>query len=131
MNNGYEPPTLRGCDVLPAMEPPRSVATSTPRRKPAKCSAGRFKVLNTFIDFALRSLRRNEIAVWLVLYRDTKDGTARTSQSDIATRAGIARRTVVRSIKRLEERGLLRIVHRGGLSRGPSVYRVLPLETES
>ena len=105
MNSGHQPPTLTGCDVLPAMEPPRRTQSSSPRRKPAKGTAGRFKVLNSFIDFALRSLRRNEIAVWLVLYRDTTDGTARTSQRDIADRAGITQRTVVRIIKRLECRG--------------------------
>ena len=136
MNNGHPlptltGPTLAGCDVLPPMEPNRPPEPS-PRRKPPKGRPGdRFKVLNSFIDFTLRSLRRNEIAVWLVLYRDTKDGTARTSQSDIAKRAGIGKRTVVRMVKRLERRRLLRIVHRGGLNRGPSVYRVLPLERES
>ena len=31
--------------------------------------------------------------VWLVLYRDTKDGVAKTSQADIARRAGISVRT--------------------------------------
>jgi len=85
-------------------------------------------VLNTFIDVSLRTLRRNEIAVWLVLYRDTKDGTARTSQTDIARRAGITKRTVIRIIGRLERQGLLRIIRRGGINSGPSTYRVQPLE---
>ena len=42
-----------------------------------KAKAGeRFAVLNNFIDFTLADLTRGEIAVWLVLYRDTRDGTA-------------------------------------------------------
>lgn len=137
MPNGHAPPMLSGCSVLPPMEPRpsrpiRRDDTETTNGRKAKGSAKgageRFKVLNTFTDFTLRSLRRNEIAVWLVLYRDTRDGTVRTSQTDIMRRAGIGRRTVVRIIRQLETKGLLRIIRRGGLNSGPSTYRVLPLE---
>jgi DNA-binding MarR family transcriptional regulator len=94
-----------------------------------KSTAGeRFKVLNAFADFTLAGLDRAEIAVWLVLWRDTKpDGLARTSQADLARRAGVTDRTVRRAITSLLDAGLLRVVHRGGLRRGVSVYRVLPL----
>ncbi len=51
------------------------------------------------------------------------DGIARTSQADIARRGGSVARTVRNAIKGLERRGLLKVVHRGGLNRGPSVYR--------
>src|SRR5262245_24693336 len=84
----------------------------------------RFAVLNAFVDFTLAGLSRAEIAVWLVLYRDTRDGTARTSYDDMARRAGLNRRNVGRAIRRLEGRGLLQVVHRGGLRRGVSRYRV-------
>ena len=131
-NNGPAPPRLSGCEVLPPMEPAQPPALSPRQRKPAKGTAGdRFKTLNTFIDFTLRSLRRNEAAVWLVLYRDTKEGTARTSIADIARRAGISTRTALRSVASLERRGLLRVVHRGGLRQGVSVYRVLPQEPDA
>jgi DNA-binding MarR family transcriptional regulator len=98
--------------------------TKSTRRK----AGGRFAVLNAFVDFSLASLPRSDIAVWMVLYRDTKDGTARTSQTDIARRAGIGRRTAVRAISRLEKRRLLVKVHQGGLNRGTSSYRVMPME---
>jgi hypothetical protein len=59
----------------------------------------RFAVLNAFVDFTLAELTRNEIAVWLVLYRDTKpDGTARTSQADLARRAGTSDRSIRRAL---------------------------------
>lgn len=96
MNNGHTPPVLSGCDVLPPMEPAAPSEPPTRGSKTAKRTArrseaaGRFKVLNTFVDFTLRGLTRNEIAVWLVLYRDTKDGTARTAQSTIADRVGVS-----------------------------------------
>jgi hypothetical protein len=95
------------------------------KRPGAKSKAPeRFAVLNAFVDFALADLSRAELAVWLVLYRDTRDGTARTSYDDIARRAGLNRRNVGRALRRLEARGLVKPVHRGGLRRGASRYRV-------
>ena len=92
--------------------------------KPKGKTGERFALLNTFVDFALADLSRADIAVWLVLYRDTREGTARTSYDDLARRAGLNRRTVGRALRRLQARGLVQIVHRGGLRRGMSRYRV-------
>lgn len=94
------------------------------RGKSRRKAVERFAVLNAFVDFTVAELSRGEIAVWLVLYRDTRDGTARTSYDDIARRAGLNRRNVGRALRRLERMGLLQIVHRGGLLRGVSSYRV-------
>jgi hypothetical protein len=138
MTTKTEPPTLPGCEVLPPMGSPDG-AKYRQQRKPGKAkgkpnrrrAGSRFRVLNAFIDFTMGGLRRSDIAVWLVLYRDTKsDGIARTGQADMARRAGISRRTVVRVIGRLEGQGLLVRIHRGGLNRGVSSYRILPLEGE-
>jgi DNA-binding MarR family transcriptional regulator len=85
-------------------------------------------MLNAFVDFTVAGLTRNEIAAWLVLYRDTKpDGTARTSQADIARRVGTSDRTIRRALDRLKQRGLLKLTYRGGIGRGASAYRVRPL----
>lgn len=119
------PPMLMGCDVLPAMNGDSSPLRSSPPKasKPKGKAGGRFAVLNAFVDFTAGTLNRSEILVWLVLYRDCRDGIARTSQADIARRGGICARTVRNAIKGLERRGLLKVVHRGGLNRGPSIYR--------
>lgn len=126
-----EPTILPGCTVLPPMNPPKPHTTSNngnPKKpKQTKDTGDRFGTINNFVDFTLRGLSRNEVAVWLVLWRDTKDATARTAQTDIARRAGIGLRTAVRIINRLEGKGLLQIVYRGGLNRGMNVYRVVPL----
>jgi hypothetical protein len=114
---GEEPPPMDG----PA---PSSNGRHRRRDKPKGKTGERFAVLNAFVDFALSALSRSEIAVWLVLYRDTRDGTARTSYDDIARRAGMNRRSVGRAVRQLEKRGLVRVVHRGGLRRGMSRYRV-------
>ena len=69
----------------------------------------------------------HESVVRLVLFRDTKpDRLARTSVDDIARRAGIGRRTVLRALKRLERLRMVKVVRRGGLNRGASSYRVFP-----
>ena len=85
----------------------------------------RFAILNAFTDMTMKELGRAEMAVWLLLYRDTKpNGLARTAQADLARRTGTTTRTVERAVNSLERRGLLTVVRRGGLRRGPSSYRV-------
>lgn len=126
-----EPRIIPGCETLPPMNPLRPHTTSNNGKagnpKRTKETAGRFAVVNAFVDFTLGNLARNEAAVWLILWRDERKGTSRTSQSDLARRAGVTRRTVVRVLDRLEAKGLLQRIRRGGLNRGLSVYRVSPL----
>jgi len=115
---GHEPPPM----LTPDEEQRKSVKQSKPRK-----AKGRFNDINTFADFTLATLDRAEIAIWLLLWRDTKDGTARTSQMDLARRAGTSDRNVRRVIISLQGKGLLTVAYRGGLNRGLSVYRVHPL----
>jgi hypothetical protein len=120
---GEEPPPLNP----PGEGRPRQ-ASRLGKAKGKGASAGRFKVINTFADFSLAGLDRAEIAVWLLLWRDTKpDGLARTSQTDLARRAGTSDRTARRAVNSLRRAGLLTVVYQGGLRRGASVYRVHPL----
>lgn len=135
-------------EVLPPMEtpgdaPPRH-AEADPRNRAAQPgktkrrnagtsggdTAGRFAVLNGFVDCSMADLSRAELAAWLVLYRDTRNGTARTSAEDIARRAGTSKRAVLDALTSLRKRELLTRVYRGGLNRGPSVYRVHPMPRE-
>lgn len=103
----------------------------TPAAKKKKNAAGRFHVLNGFVDFTMWDLSRAEITVWFVLFRDTKsDGTARTGQADISRRIGMCERTVGRALRRLKERGLVEVVRRGRLGGGPSSYRVRAMSLE-
>jgi hypothetical protein len=69
-----------------------------------------------------------ERSTWLILWRDSKpDGLATTSQASIARRAGVTDRAVRGAVKRLLALGLLTVLRRGSLRRGPSAYRVHPL----
>ena len=117
--------------IIEVGDEPKPLRTSTtPPKGRQSGKAGRFAVLNTFLDFTLRDLDRAAVAVWLLLYRDTKaDGLTRTSQADLARRAGIKPRSVVRAVGKICELGLLTVVRRGGLKSGPSTYRIHPLVT--
>ncbi len=115
----------QGADNL---NPPPGKRKSKPA---APSTSDRFQTLNTFIDFTMGSLTRADMETWLILYRDSKQGTARTSQSDIARRGGLSDRAVKRSIKSLVRCGLLKVVHQGGFRKGVSRYRVVPLADDA
>jgi DNA-binding transcriptional ArsR family regulator len=119
---GEEPPPMDAAPARPdkGRQQHKGGDGGKPKGKPGE----RFAMLNAFVDFALSELSRAEIAVWLVLYRDTREGTARTSYDDLARRTGLNRRNVGRAVRRLEDRGLVKVIHRGGLRKGVSRYRV-------
>jgi hypothetical protein len=107
--------------MLPPVEPPPAARAAT-RKRPR----GRFAEINGFIDVTLATLTPSEVAVWLVLFRDTRaaTGTARTGQEDIARRAGITSRGVRKALAGLTGKGLVKVVSRGRIGVGASVYRV-------
>jgi hypothetical protein len=125
---GEEPPPL------PKGDPSgRDGALPTrPTRAPNGSSQGRFQSINAFLDVTMAELDRAELAVWLLLWRDTKsDGLARSSQADLARRAGCNARTVRRALAGLQRAGLVSVLRQGGLNRGLSVYRIAPLGRSS
>jgi predicted transcriptional regulator len=139
MNTSNKPPILEGCAVLPPMHQGDGSHrryyhgdTSKAKGKPARRKTGdRFAVLNAFVDFTMQELSRAEALVWFTLFRDTKpNGTAQTSQADLARRIGADPSTVKRAVAALVKAGLLAVVYRGSLRRGPSAYRVRPLTRE-
>lgn len=109
-------------EVAPAF-PARVTRHPQGRHKESK-HTGRFEVLNAFVDGSLAQCTKAEAAVWLVLYRDTKGGTAKTGQTWIAKRAGVNARTVGRAIHALKESGLIEVLRQGGPNAGANLYRV-------
>lgn len=125
---GQEPPPLRPSPNGANGRPERRQGNGRAKGKPARRKAAdRFAVLNAFVDVGMAGLSRVEMATWLVLYRDTRDGTACTCMESIATRVGCSKRAVVEAVKRLRRRGLLIRVCKGNNLRGPSVYRLWPV----
>ena len=105
--------------------------TTAKRKTSRRESRLRFETFNAFVDTAMANLSRAELALWLILFRDTKrDGTARSSLDDLAPRGGINRQTASRAVGRLARRKMLQVQRRGGLNCGPSTYRVFPFPME-
>jgi hypothetical protein len=74
----------------------------------------RFHVLNDFVDHGLADLSRSEVAVYLILFRDTKPtGLARTSLTELARRGGMSERQASRALNRLIDRDAVHVIHRG------------------
>lgn len=117
------PPLPPPLEPVASPEPEQRETSDKPNRK---ATANRFGVLNEFVDCSLAGLTKSELIVWLTLYRDTRNGTARTSQADIARRGGVSVRAVQYATSRMEKRGLIRCVYQGGLNQGPSRWQVLP-----
>jgi len=104
----------------------RSQTNGTPKTTKRR-SRMRFEMFNAFVDRGMRLLTPTEANVWIVLFRVTRsDDTAKAAVEDIAARSGLNRKTVIRALKRLRELRMLRLLRRGGVERGPSVYRVFP-----
>lgn len=120
---GMEPPPMR--DRMPTPSACLSDQGGKAKGSARNAAAGRFAVVNAFIDATMADLTPAERSCWFVLWRDTRPGgLARTSQASMAKRAGISDRAVRAALRALERRGLLRVARRGRLGRGASAYRV-------
>jgi predicted transcriptional regulator len=138
MNTGdrSNPPTrrLRGTDVYPPYQPPgeRSAGRDTvptPSMKPSQYTVvRRMHQFNYIMDNIARTVGKVEFKVLMGLFRDTKrNGTARTAQTDLATRLDLSRKAVGEALVRLEDRGLVKRLKKGSPKSGPSQYRLLTL----
>jgi DNA-binding MarR family transcriptional regulator len=85
-----------------------------------------FQNLAGFVDQGVRTLSRSELAVYVILLRDTRpDGTARAGLDDLAERGGMSKKSASRAVGSLVAKGVLTIVRRGRVGR-PTLYTVFP-----
>lgn len=120
VSNGRPDGALAGAAMLPPIAPTPTTKPKTPRH-----TQGRFAEINGFVDCTLAHLTPSAVAVWLILWRDTKpNGLARTGQADLARRAGVTERAVRKALVQLIAAKLLKVVRRGRAGAGPSAYRV-------
>ena len=126
---------LQGADVLPPLTPRQTTTQGPPaesaetarrngKRQPKRKRSARWTTFNDFIDHTMAHLTPRQVKVWLVLFRDTRSGSASVAQAWIAERTGLKRPTVSGTIAELEELGLVTTVYAGGLNRGLSRYRI-------
>jgi hypothetical protein len=66
------------------------------------------------VDLGLATLSRSEIAAFLIVFRDTRQGgLARVGLSDMARRSGMSRSSASRAVRSLVRRGVLFVVKQG------------------
>jgi DNA-binding transcriptional ArsR family regulator len=97
------------------------------RRKGNKHTKGRFLTMNSFADTSARQVGLAAQAVWFQLFRHARaKGVVSLSQGQIAERAGITKRTVIKAIKELTEAGMIELLSKGNnIKNEASTYRVI------
>jgi hypothetical protein len=99
---------------------------SNAKHHAARSDRGRWHTFNTFIDNVARHLSPVDIAVWIILFRDCRNGTVVASNRDIGRRSACSLRAVVDSMKRLRAFGLIDAVRLSRHKGVPSLYSLNP-----
>lgn len=99
---------------------PVTPASGTGRRKAQQATTAtggvrggtgeRFATFNTFVDQIMRDLSPVEALVWVVMFRDSRDGQCKASSQDLARRTGRSLRAVKDAVQRLQRVGLVKAV---------------------
>lgn len=121
------PPPVRPDEPTPMPSRPagrKAVKSNRSGSRKGKRRPGRFPMVNAFIDTTMQTVKPSVALVWLTLWRDEKHGTVRTGVADLARRMGVDRSTVLRGLAELRERGLVEVVHHGGIGRGVNTYKL-------
>ena len=84
----------------------------------------KIKFLNRFVDGTLKGIDAQTAVVWLVLFREERDGVAKISHKRLATILGVSERTVIRHIRVLRQNHLLRTTKRGVKDRNCNEYQL-------
>lgn len=91
--------------------------------------AGRFRLINRFLDKHARNCSTTAALAWVVIWRDSRDGIAVTSYMRLADRLGVSRATAARAIRQLRELGYLEVARSGSEALGPTWHRAVILES--
>lgn len=100
--------------------------TDTPKRR----SNLRFEAINLFFDrgAAEAKLSLIAVAVWPPMWRHARpDGRVSVSGERLERSTGLSESSIKRAIAELREKRMLKLVTRGGIGRGASVYLMSPI----
>ena len=86
-------------------------------------------VLAAYVGHGMQRVSPPASCVWLVLFRNSRDGEVTISREKIANITGLSGRYVGRKLRELESAGMLRVEVRGRKNSGPSRYRLLTIST--
>lgn len=79
---------------------------------------------NAFVDRALPYIPHLDSLVWMSLLRHSWDGVVTRSHGRLAKDTNVSERTIRRAMDRLENKGLIRVLKRGGLRVGASTLQL-------
>ena len=102
-----------------------AAAATNPAATKPKDQGHALETFHRFVDAALPTLHRSELATWIVLLRLAGEEAIGIDPSQIAIRAGCEYRAAQRALRSLRKAGLVQQVRKGGPGLGKSVYRVL------
>lgn len=111
----------------------RAASTNADGNQPA-CPAGagarpkgdRWATLNQFVDLISPHLSLAERAVWLVMFRFTKNSVCAMTARRLANVANIGKNSASRSLKTLIATGLVRVIELSTDKGAPSRYSLNP-----
>jgi len=84
----------------------------------------KIKLLNRFVDETLKGLEPVTALLWVVLYREARNGVAEISHGQLAKIMNVSDRTICRHIDVLIANKLLRKLKTGGYGRGCNRYQL-------
>lgn len=88
-------------------------------------AAGRFAVINAFVDMHLPKMQSTDAAVFTYLWRHAnKQNVIKISHNAIKEGVGKSRSTIIRSITRLEESKAVRCLKKGGTDHDQNTYKL-------
>ena len=102
-----------------------------PKPKADKGVRNSFQAYNAIVDGHVERMGRTEGLLWLMLWRfeNRKTGLLQVSIGTIAKLSGLSRRSVIRSLGAMVEKGYLVKVKQGSTDHSSNVYRLaLPRE---
>lgn len=84
----------------------------------------RWAMFNDFVDGGMAGLTRAEMAVWFVIFRDTRNRSTQISMKHISNRAGCSVQSVGAAVKKLCSLKRLKRTVKGSIFGGASRYEI-------
>ncbi len=82
----------------------------------------RWATLNQFVDLVAPVIAKNEVLVWLLLFRHSRNGTVETSERRIASALRLTRTSAGRALRGLTAAGLVWPIYRSTTKAAASKY---------
>lgn len=121
-------------DDLAARREAKQAQAEPKQEKPKKGrkAAGRFGMLNNWVDYGQHYFSMSAGRVWLTIFRlaDGKNNTVKFGYRSLAEKAGVGRNTAQRAISAFEKAGILVCIFKSPKQGIPSQYKLVDATNE-